>query len=126
MFVLFACLFWPFSKFGFFLKWETNLTPKQSNSIFLVNSSKVKQAAIFQKSVAILTKTEDRPNCGCISNTFSTQNYVLWKKLWLFGLFFGDKGDYIDVWMIKITIEINQIDMDVCFPGFASFKSGYH
>ena len=33
------------------------------------------------------------------------------KKLWLFGLFFGDKGDYIDVWMIKIIIETNQIDM---------------
>ena len=37
------------------------------------------------------------------------------EKLWLFGLFPGDKGDYFDVWMIKITIKINQIDMDVCF-----------
>ena len=36
-------------------------------------------------------------------------------KLWLFGPFSGDKGDYIDVRMIKITIETNQIDMDVCF-----------
>ena len=33
------------------------------------------------------------------------------KKLWLFGLFSGDKGDYIDVWMIIIIIETNQIDM---------------
>ena len=24
------------------------------------------------------------------------------------------KGDYIDVWMIKIRIKTNQIDMDVC------------
>ena len=37
------------------------------------------------------------------------------KKLWLFGLLSGDKGDYIDMWMIKIIIETNQIDMDVCF-----------
>ena len=27
----------------------------------------------------------------------------------------GDKGHYSDVWMIKITIEINETDMDVCF-----------
>ena len=27
----------------------------------------------------------------------------LWKALWLFPLFARDKGDYIDVWMIKIT-----------------------
>ena len=37
------------------------------------------------------------------------------KKLWFFGLLSGDKGDSIDVWMIKIIIETNQIDMDVCF-----------
>ena len=34
-------------------------------------------------------------------------------KLWLFGLLSGDKGDNIDIWMIKITIKANQIDMDV-------------
>ena len=65
----------------------------------------------FLKSAAI----EDKPNCRYISKTFSTKDYVLWKKLWLFGLFSGDKGDYIDAWMIKITIETNQIDMYVCF-----------
>ena len=44
------------------------------------------------------------------------QNHSMFlqKSLWLFGLFSGDKGDYIDVWMIKITIKTNQIDMDVC------------
>ena len=36
------------------------------------------------------------------------------KKLWLFGLFSGDKGDNIDMWMIKITIKANQIDMLFC------------
>ena len=25
------------------------------------------------------------------------------------------KGDYTDVWMVKITIKTNQIDMEVCF-----------
>ena len=34
-------------------------------------------------------------------------------KLWLFGLFSGDKDDNIDMWMIKITIKANQIDIDV-------------
>ena len=36
----------------------------------------------------------------------------LWKKLWLFGQFSGDKGDYTDVWMIKVMIKANQIDKD--------------
>ena len=35
------------------------------------------------------------------------------EKLWLFGLFSGDKGDNTDIWMIKITIKANLIDMDV-------------
>ena len=30
-------------------------------------------------------------------------------------VFLGQRCDYSDVWMIKITIEINEIDMDVCF-----------
>ena len=29
-----------------------------------------------------------------------------------FGLFPGDKGDNIDMWMIKITINANRIEMD--------------
>ena len=35
------------------------------------------------------------------------------EKLWLFGLFSGDRGDNIDMRMIKITIKANQIDMGV-------------
>ena len=35
------------------------------------------------------------------------------EKLWLLGLNSGDIGDNIDMWMIKITIKANQIDMDV-------------
>ena len=36
-------------------------------------------------------------------------------KMWLFGLFSNseDKGDNIDMRMIKITIKTNQIDMGV-------------
>ena len=37
------------------------------------------------------------------------------EKIVAFLLFPWDKGDYLDVWMIKIMIEINQIYMDVCF-----------
>ena len=36
-------------------------------------------------------------------------------KLWLFGLFSVDKGDYIDVWMVKLTVKTNQIYTYVCF-----------
>ena len=44
---------------------------------------------------------------------FSTRIFFIVEKLWLFGLFSGDKGDSIDMWMIKITMKVNQIDMDV-------------
>ena len=35
------------------------------------------------------------------------------EKLWLFGLFSADKGDKINMWMIKIMIKGNQIDIDI-------------
>ena len=44
---------------------------------------------------------------------FQQKTVSLRKKLWLFGLFSGDKGDNIDMWMIKITIKTSQIDMNV-------------
>ena len=44
---------------------------------------------------------------------FQQKTVSLWKKVWLFGLFSGDKGDNIDVWMTKITIKANEIDMNV-------------
>ena len=44
---------------------------------------------------------------------FQQKSVSLWKKLWLFGLFSGDKGDNTDMWMIKITIKANKIDMNV-------------
>ena len=46
---------------------------------------------------------------------FFNKKIFIVEKLWLFGLFSGDKGDNIDMWMIKITIKANQIDMDVLF-----------
>ena len=44
--------------------------------------------------------------------SFQQKTVSLWKNE-VFGLFSGDKGDDIDMWMIKITIKENQIDMDV-------------
>ena len=40
------------------------------------------------------------------------------EKLWLFS---RDKGNKIDMWMIKIAIKANQIDMSVCL-----FQSRQH
>ena len=34
-------------------------------------------------------------------------------KFWLSGLFSGDEGDYLDVWVIKGTIKTNQIDIQI-------------
>ena len=49
----------------------------------------------------------------CLSKVFFNKRLLYCGKLWLFGLFSGDKGDNIDMWMIKITIKANEIDMDV-------------
>ena len=38
---------------------------------------------------------------------------VLWKTLWVFGLFSGDKRYCIDMSMIKLTAKSNQMNMDV-------------
>ena len=35
------------------------------------------------------------------------------EKLWLFGLFSGDKGDNINMWMINIIIKADEIDQYV-------------
>ena len=53
-----------------------------------------------------------------MSKTFSTKGRFLWTKLCFFGLFSGDKGDYIDVWMIKIII--GQIKLIWIFVSFKS------
>ena len=58
-------------------------------------------------------KNEDKPNSRYLSKVFPAKNFFTVEKLWLFGLFSGDKGDNTDMWMIKITIKANQIDMDV-------------
>ena len=84
--------------------------------MFLVNFSQVQQSINnFLNNAAILTK---KVRTNLTADTYQRlfqQKLFLWKKLWLFLLFPWDKGDYVDVWMIKIMIEINQIYMDVCF-----------
>ena len=52
----------------------------------------------------------------------------LCEKLRLFGLFSGDKDNYVDVWSIKTTIMTDQID--IAFYGqiqkpLLSLKSGF-
>ena len=46
---------------------------------------------------------------------FNKKAMFSWEKTVAFGMFSGNKGNYIDVWIIKITIKTNQTDMDVCF-----------
>ena len=59
-------------------------------------------------------RTNLQCNSRYLSEAFSTKKlFHCGKKLWLSGLFSGDKGDNIDMWMIKITIKVNQIDMNV-------------
>ena len=81
--------------------------------MILAKFSKVKQLRDnFSQSSAILTKEQGQQ---IDIEDFSTKNDIFGEKLWLFGPFSGDKGGYIDVWMIKLMIKTNQINMNVCF-----------
>ena len=85
--------------------------------MFLVNFSQVQQSINnFLKNAAILTKkVRTNLTADTYRRLFQQKNYVFMEKIVAFLLFPWDKGDYVDVWMIKIMIEINQIYMDVCF-----------
>ena len=69
------------------------------------------QVTSFLKRAAILS--EQLGKDIDLWKLFSTRSYFIVEKLLLFELFSGDKSDKIDVWMIKVTIKTNQIDMDV-------------
>ena len=66
----------------------------------------------YNNKVAIF-QDKDKPNSRYLTTVFPAKNFFTVEKLWLFGLLSGDKGDNTDMWMIKITVKANQIDMDV-------------
>ena len=109
--------FLPFLRFGFSFEMGRQTLHQSSQagcfSQFLKGTT-IKQQ-FFETVRLFCLQSEDKPNNRYISKTFLTKSKVFVKKLWLFGLFSGDKGNYIDASMIKIIIETNQIDMDVCF-----------
>ena len=82
-----------------------NPTPKQSNGIFLVNFSKVQQQYkfLFKKTGYL-----DKKVRASLTADIVFQILAFWTVFW-------NKSDYNGVWMIKITIKTNDIDMDVCF-----------
>ena len=53
-----------------------------------------------------------RTNLIPVEGLFRQKTVSLWKNCGFFRLFSEDKGDNIDMWMIKITIKANQTDMD--------------
>ena len=57
--------------------------------------------------MAILTKNEDKPNSKYISKIFFNKRLLCGKKC-DFGMFSGGKGDYIDVWMIKVKVPMKR------------------
>ena len=76
----------------------------------------VEQDIFSPKSAAILTKERGKTKQQIDIEDFFNKKECFMEKFWLFGPFSGDKGDgYIDVWMTKIMINTNQIDMNVCF-----------
>ena len=84
-------------------------------SIFERYNNKI---TIFQKSHFILTKKLRTNLTADITyrRLLRTKNFFIVEKLWFLGLNYGDKGDYIDVWMIKITIKAKQTDTDKIDP----------
>ena len=64
--------------------------------------------------MAILKKVRTNQTASTQQGLFQ-QKQCFCGKIVAFGLVSGDKGDYIDMWMIKITMKTNQIDTIVCF-----------
>ena len=114
--------FGHFESLAFFFKnGVTNLTPKtpkQSTIIFLSIFGRYNnKVIIFQKLPAILTKNEDKPNSRYLLKVFSTKNCFTVENCGFLDCFLGTKVTTLicglSMWMIKITIKANQIDMDV-------------
>ena len=108
MFVLFSRLLAILKVLLFFENGGTNLTPKQSSMIFksIFERYNKKVAILKKKTFLFWLKNEDKPNGSYLSKVFSTTNFFIVIRLWLFGMFSGDKGDNIDMRMIKITIKV--------------------
>ena len=83
--------------------------------MFPIKFSKVQQLSnSFSKKRDFIKRRTNLTVDRC-RRLFQQKAMFLWEKLWLFGLFSEEQGDYIDVSMIKITIKTNQTDMDVGF-----------
>ena len=111
----FPGFFFHFESLAFFENVGTNLTPKQSNIIFwLIFERYNNKVTIFREKKPVYFDKKMRTNltADTFGRFFRQKNCFIVEKLWLFGLFSGDKGDNIDTWIIKITIKANQIDMD--------------
>ena len=106
MFVLFPRLFWRFCKFGLFGDKPYTKAVKQD---VLVNFSRVQKLSNnFSKRVAIIKKVRTNLTAGTYQN-FSNKKLYFGEKVVAFWIVLWD------VWMIKITIKTNQIEMDFCF-----------
>ena len=102
----------------FFENWRDKLYTKAVKWNALVNFANLQILSDnFSKKCGYFDK---KAGTNLEADTFARlfqqqKTMVLWKTLWLFGLFSGDKRCYIDMSMIKITIKSNQIDIDVFF-----------
>ena len=111
------CFFLAILKVRRFRKWRdkpyTKAAEPEVFSQFFKGTTIKKQ--FFKKARLFWPKSEDKPDADRYGRLFQQKAMFCGEKLWLLGLLSGDKGDYIDVWMMKITIRTNQIDIDVCF-----------
>ena len=108
MLVLFSWLFGHFENLVFFEnvgKPHTKAVKHDFSQFFKGTTIKYQ---FFHKSATILTKSEDKPNSRYISKTFINKKLCFVGKIVVFVLFSWDKGDCVDVWMIKISIETNR------------------
>ena len=71
----------------------TNLTPKQSNRMLLVNFSKVQHLSNnhFKNCGYFYRKMRTTPTIGTIIEDFSTKNKIFVENLWLLNYFLGTK-----------------------------------
>ena len=110
----FPQFFGHFESLAFFQKWGDKPHTKAVKQDVCSQLLKVEQLSpFFKKAQLFWEKSEDKPNIRWMSKIFQWKTVFLWKALCFFGLFPRDKGDYTDVWMIKIN------QNDFLFPFFS-------
>ena len=113
----FPSFFGHFESLASLRKWGDKPYTRAVKQDILVNIPNGQQLSnnFSKKSSNFDSKVRTNLTADTYRRLSQQKTMFFWEKIVAFLLFSGDKGDCSDVWMIKIKINTNEIDRDVCF-----------